>query len=35
MVSMCLNGKPVQHIVDVETNFQNELFISGKTSHEL
>lgn len=27
---MWLNGKPVLYIVDVESDFQNTIFISGK-----
>lgn len=32
---MWLNGKPVLHLFLVERNFQNAIFISGKTSNEL
>lgn len=32
---MWLNGKPVLHIVSRETNFQNAIVISGKTSYNL
>lgn len=32
---MWLNGNPVLHIVDIETNYQNAIFIHGKSSHDL
>lgn len=30
-----LNGKPVLHIVDIETNYQNAIFISGKPIQDI
>lgn len=35
MDTISLNGIPVVHIIDVQTNFQNTIFIIWKTSHEL
>lgn len=32
---MWFDGKLVVRIIDVETNFQNAIIISGKTNHEL
>lgn len=32
---MWINGKTVFHVVDIETNFQNAIFIYGKYSYKL